>query len=116
MMAAQGTAHQALKEFAQAQDKFDAALKLDGGSSDALLGRLRAAIYQQHIAEAQQQADELVKRIPRLAEAWLLKGEIHCMRSEPQLALDAYLLVICIEPDIMICYIGHVMMLFSQQK
>ena len=116
LLAAQGTAHLALKEFAQAQDKFDAALKLDGGSSDALLGRLRAAIYQQHIAEAQQQADELVKRFPRLAEAWLLKGEIHRMRSEPQLALDAYQQVISIEPDNINGYIGHAMMLISQQK
>src|SRR3569623_1749783 len=110
------TAHQPLKEFAQAQDNFDAAHKLDGGSSDALLGRLRAAIYQQHIAEAQQQADELVKRFPRLAEAWLLKGEIHRMRSEPQLALDAYQQVISIEPDNINGYIGHAMMLISQQK
>lgn len=116
LLAAQGTAHLALKEFAQAQDKFDAALKLDNGSPDALLGRLRAAIYQQQITEAQQQADELVKRFPRLAEAWLLKGDIHRMRGESQLAVDAYQQVISNEPDNINGYIGHAMMLVSQQK
>lgn len=116
LLAAQGTAHLALKEFAQAQNKFDAALKLDGASSDALLGRVRAAIYQQRIDDAQQQVDDLVKRFPRLAEAWLLKGEIHRMRAEPQRALEAYQHVINVEPDNVNGYIGHAMMLISQQK
>ncbi len=116
LLAVQGTAHMALGEYAPASEKFNAALKLDANTQEAWLGRARVALLQQNRAEAVQRVDELVKKLPKLADAWLLKGELHRSNGEVQPAIDAYQQALTLEPDNMSAHLGRAMMLIAQQK
>lgn len=113
LLAAQGSAHVALNEFAPAQEKYDAALKLDPNAQEALLGRARAALLQGQLDEAGRQIDDLTKKLPRLAATWLLKGEYHRARVQVQAAADAYQQAIALEPDNVYAHIGHAMMMIA---
>src|SRR3569623_2078599 len=116
LLGIQGTAQLALGEYAAAQEKFNAALKLDPNTEEALLGRARAALLQQHIDEAQREVDDLAKKLPRVAAAWLLKGEYHRARGEPERAIEAYQQAITLEPENINGHLGRAMMLIAERK
>lgn len=90
VLSVQGTAQMALGDFAQAKEKFNAALKLDPLAQEALLGQARVALLQQNRAEAAQRVDEVIKKLPQVADSWLVKGELHRVNGEAQPAIDAY--------------------------
>ena len=82
LLALQGDAYLGLGKRTEALQKYSAALKLDSDSEAALLGQTRAALLHNETSAATKQIDDLVKRFPRSADVWVMKGELHRQRSE----------------------------------
>lgn len=115
LLGLQGTAHLGLGDNAKAQEKFNAALKLDANSEEAWLGQTRAALLQKD-SNAATQVDELVKRFPQSADAWILKGELHRLRSEFPSGAEAFQKALALEPENVNALLGEAIMLIAQKK
>lgn len=116
LLALQGDAYLGLGKNDQAQKKYSAALKLDAGSEAAWLGRTRAALLHKGGGDAAKLVNELVKRFPRSADAWVMKGEYHRQRSEFSAGAAAFKKAIAIEPENINAHLGAAMMLIAEKK
>ena len=116
LLALQGDAYLGLGKNDEAQKKYSAALKLDADSEAAWLGRTRVALLHKGSADAVKLVKELVKRFPRSADAWVLKGELHRQRSEFSAGAAAFEKAVALEPENIAAHFGAAMMLIGEKK
>lgn len=109
-----GRAHVGLGEYPRAKVAFQEALPEK--PIDAELGLAHVAAAGGDIASAQQMVEQILARAPASAPAWLLKGDLLAMRSQPEQALVAYQQASRVQPDYALAYLAQALLYVDSAK
>jgi tetratricopeptide (TPR) repeat protein len=105
-----GVAYWQSNNLGQANNEFQAAIKAVPGFSLALRGLAQISLAQQHPAEAQEYAQELVQRFPAVVSNRLLLGEILLSEGQSTAAKEQFLAAGQLAPNLSAVHLdlGHV--------
>ena len=95
----QGQAYLTTGKLAMADEKFSAALELQPGAADALLGQARIAFQNQNTGGATELVNQALSREPKNTDAWTLKGELLRRADQPHEAETAFGEAIELDPS-----------------
>lgn len=103
----QGQAYLAKQQFDMAGNKFSKALDLQPDLVDALLGKARIDLQQQHIDSADSYIDRVLAIDAGNTIAWTLKGELMRKTGRQRAAADAFEKAVELEPRNLTARIGR---------
>lgn len=109
-----GRAHMGLGEYLQAKTDFQKALPIK--HIDAELGLAHVAAAGGDIASAQKMVEEILAKVPASAPAWIVKGDLLVMRSEPEQGLVAYQQASRVQPDYAPAYLAQALLYVDSAK
>jgi putative PEP-CTERM system TPR-repeat lipoprotein len=98
LTALRGEALLASGDAAGAKAAFDAALAIDGGSGEAIIGLARVALQKNDTATAQRYAADAIAKDGKNPEVWMFKGGLLRGLGKPDEALAAYDKVLALRP------------------
>ncbi|WP_207769667.1 XrtA/PEP-CTERM system TPR-repeat protein PrsT [Solimicrobium silvestre] len=90
MLTMRGNALLGLRQYSEAKDAYELALKAQADYPAALIGLSKQAYFEKDIAGANKYADLATSKNSKSIEAWIFKGDLLRMQSQPDLALLAY--------------------------
>jgi putative PEP-CTERM system TPR-repeat lipoprotein len=103
----QGQAYLTTGKLAMADEKFSAALELQPGAADALLGQARIAYQNQNTGGATDLVNQALSSEPKNTDAWTLKGELLRRVDQPQEAATALGKAIELDPGNVTARVGR---------
>jgi putative PEP-CTERM system TPR-repeat lipoprotein len=109
-----GRAHMGLGEYPQAKLDFQKALPEK--PVDAELGLAQVAAAGGDIASAQKMVEQILAKAPASAPAWILKGDLLVMQSQPDQGLVAYQQASRVQPDYAPAYLAQALLYVDSAK
>lgn len=99
LMALRGEASLELKQFAEAQRLFDAALQAEPGQPQAVMGLARLSLQRGDQAAANRDIAQATEQHPKSAELWLFKAQVARSQGKPDEAKAALDKLLAINPN-----------------
>lgn len=109
-----GLAHVGLGEYPQAKLAFQEALPEK--PVDAGLGLAKIAAAEGDFASAHKMVDQILAKASASAPAWILRGDLLAMKSQPEQALAAYQQASHVEPDNALAYLAQALLYIDDAK
>ena len=116
LLATVGLAQLGLQKKDEAQKLFDAALALQPGQVQALLGVARLKAMGQDFAGAQSLVDQILAKTPDQDEALFLKADLQMAQNKPDEAAKLFDKVIATRPDNVRAHTSRFMLSFAAGK
>ena len=106
-MALRGQAGLGLKQYEDAEQYFDEALRLDADNEQAVLGKILLALARNELEQATTATDQLLSRFPENVDALLIRAELHRKGKETTEAAERFAQVMELEPENIRALLGH---------
>lgn len=111
-----GSAYLVKNDLDKAKQSFNAAIQLDPGASEALLGMALLEAQQKHFKEAVDYATRVVSKNDKNANAWIIIGEAKRLNNDVPGAVDAFSKALEAQPYDVRARLGRATANLSQNK